>query len=210
MRLLLTAIFLITTPAWAQDDYEPRIPKGGYMSRPNWAWQIDSNWEPLENSRNGPSFLLIKGDPYGKITFSCFDLFDNRPMVKFKFRHNSVHHGAIWHPEERVHFELGFLTQSGAALKTETTRYDWPNKSPRMQVVREESFHKVSFVYEEAINLMRRIYHSESMTFADRRTGEINTVATGDKARKGLLQFTQACGINLGVASPEEETDDLR
>ena len=189
-------------------------------------------WKVLEWGQR--QFIRTTGHPYGNMQLKCHEV---RPGAKelrlyFYFRDHQLlgrDRGPrlVRHKKDRVHLHLGIWSQVEAAeegegftLKQTTIDYDWPDRSwartrfysgegKRRRRYREENTHEAPFFGEEAAALIRKIYHSEAINWTDLKTGETNTVLTGDVAQPSIAKLMNYCGYSLtdaGTSSPSQSS----
>ena len=184
-------------------------------------------WKVLggEESSAWRQFIVAYGYPFGNMGLKCNEV---RPGAKelrlyFYFRDHWLHGRdlgprLVRRKKDRVHLHLGIWSQVEAAeegegftLRQTTIDYDWPHRSwartrfysgegKRRRRYREENTHEAPFFGEEAAALIRKIYHSEAISWTNLKTGETNTVLTGEVAQPSIAKLMNYCGFNLTEA----------
>ena len=161
-------------------------------------------------------FISIYGYPQGKMGLSCYKRHPTGTKWRFYFTFKDHWTYQRWsrsnfrrprNKKERVHLQLGLLSKVEAAeegegftLKQATIDFKWPNRSKRISD--QEIIHSVKIFDEEAFDLVRKIYHSEALSWTDLRTGEVNTILTGEMARSAIDEMMGHCGYSLTDAEP--------
>ena len=165
-------------------------------------------------------FISVPGYPHGDMTLTCNKRHPTGTKWElhffFKdywlFQRYNTNLRRPRNKKERVHLQLGLWSQVEAAeegegftLKQATIDFKWPNRSKRISDL--EQIHRVNFFDEEAFDLMRQIYHSEVLSWTDLRTGETNSILTGELARSAIDEMLGHCGYSLtdaGTSSPSQ------
>lgn len=169
-------------------------------------------WKVLDMDGFGTLWWTISvyGYPHGDMNLSCYkrhprgtkwDLYflfkDHWALQRYNTNFRSPRN-----KKERVHLQLGLWSRVEAAeggegftLKQATIDFEWPNRSKRISDV--EEIHRVNFFDEEAFDLVPKIYHSEVLTWTDLKTGETNSILTGEMARSAIDEMMGHCGYSL-------------
>ena len=134
------------------------------------------------------------------------------PTLHVAFSFWAIEDVSLWEwtakkPEDRVHLEIAFgrtvSGEHGLTFKNEVIRYDWPSRTWELKQGGTPfvSAGIARFYDDEAADILRKIYHSERLTFTDRHTGKTNTVLVTSKAPKVIERLFELCGVTFDEAS---------
>ena len=181
---------------------------------PNLNWNSClQGWLDLHKSRGEDDwFQYIEAAPYGQLLVGCDRERFSTPTLYVTFRFRAIEDVSLWEwkvkkPEDRVHLEIAFgrtvSGEHGLTFKNEVIRYDWPSRTWELKqggtpII---SAGIARFYDDEAADILRKIYHSERVTFTDRQTGDTNTVLVTSKAPKVIERLFELCGVTFGEAS---------
>ncbi len=175
-------------------------------------------WRVLKQEAFGALywFISIYGYPHGSMNLRCYKRHPAGIEWELYFLFKDHWTYQRWsrsnfrkprNKKERVHLQLGLWSNVEAAeegegftLKQATIDFNWPNRSKRISDV--EQIHRVNFSDEEALDLMLKIYHSEVLSWTDLKTGETNSIMTGEMARSAFDEMMGHCGVSLTEAEP--------
>lgn len=164
-------------------------------------------------------FISAEGYPHGEVGLGCYDRDPSgrKWILSFKFKDYwgyQQHNANFRKPrnkKEQVHLQLGFWSQVKAAEEGEgftlkQTTLDFKSK----RISDHEVLHYVDFLNKEAIDLTRKIYHSEAFSWIDLRTGETNTVLVGETIRPSIAKLMSHCGLDPDSASSSPRQSSQR
>ena len=171
-------------------------------------WIVDRGGIDLEDSRS----TLAEGAPSGNLSLSC-NRWKARPKdlslrLIFGFGDYPIDYRPLRRKKDRVHLQLGFREEvrhsesgEGFTLRQTTLDFDWPHRSWASKYTSREDSNAALFYDQEAADLMRRMYHSESVSWTDRRSGETNQALIGEPGREAIKTVMDFCGFSLAIDS---------
>ena len=160
-----------------------------------------------------------KGAPYGKIFMGCYRAPHHRyvrpgPYVTLWFQKKLWGAGlASWEfkdkverPEDRMHLQLTFtepvVTDDGSfSVRQKVLEFD-PSRPHNHEDASTEPLYSTVFFGDEAADVMRRMYRSQTVSWTDLKTGETNTAAISERGRYSIQRILGHCGVSLHESTP--------
>ena len=216
---ILTAalLFAVLSPsAWGQSPEE--CEKALLRDDPDRKLCVQP-WQPTKYG-DGVVGIDIEGYPYGDMTLYFFPEQDHHKLdlaFTFKARRDNEYNplrpsGSSWDVglKYEVRPRISFMSkvrraEGGFSLQQDIVEWDdWAYRHWDFWKGKLGPDHDTAYALgDEAANLVRKMYHSESISWTDLKTGETNTAITESPARKAIREFQELCG---GCFSLHEST----
>lgn len=161
-------------------------------------------WEVRTHSLHPDKrFIMVRGYPDARDTWISFGCNPSRG-IKFDLGFVLATELEFYGPEDRLHLQIGFSSRvraddGGWVLKHETIDLDkhrrpWNIKSRRVRGIGRNA---AAYYDGEALDLLRRIYHSDRVSWTNLKNGRTSHAVIGPAARAGIKELLDSCHVSF-------------